>query len=593
MRVLTISLVVVAIIAACGGGSETDPVVAPTTAPLPSPTSAPVAIPTEVTSTPVSAPSVAVAPSPTATFVARPSATATTAPAAVASASSGPAPVLAETFASDVFNFSFNYPSNWTLDGSDEQIIAVTDPDGEIAVAVEIDILPSTENIRVYTDLALDSISQQFSGFKATSSSGTIVGELPGNVTLGELTTVDGTAKKIKMYTAVIASMGFRISMTGQEDTFVDVEPLFDAIVDSTRFPSGSFEPPPMEVSRELMSVGVNTIESEPIGIATVFEEDTPSLFAFLDINYLPIGSDIQFIWFKTDQNGVPIGTVDPITEETGNGGAFWSMFEPPETMPLGFYLVAVFQEEDLIAVMPFSVVIEDGAEFTDAQSYVDWSTFLLAVEDVEKAVYATTKALELDGSITEAYVNRAEAHTASCEIDSATADLSKALGLEPDNSVLLARRGTSHWFALDFGAALVDFNRAIGLNPNNAGYYNNRSLVQVANGRLDAAIADADKALELGPGNLGTLDSRGYAYLKSGQFRNAKQDYDTAINGGFEVSYTLLGGGLANAGLGENDLAREMLEQGLALVENESSTCLDPQITDLIALAKQKLATL
>ncbi len=590
MKVLSIGIAVVAIIAACTGGTDAEPVVAPTSAPLASPTSTPASATSSIPSTPLPTATVAVAPSPTATFVARPSATATATPQSATSTSSIPAPVLTGEFTSDVFNFSFNYPSNWTLDESDEQVIAITDPQGEVAFVVGIDILPSTQNIKAYTTLALDQFSQEPSTFEATSSSGTIVGELPGNVTIGELTSSGGTPTKIKIYTAVIASMGFTISMTGQGASFADVEPIFDAIVDTTKFPSGSFEPPPMVVSRELMSAGINASASEPVGVTTVFEEATPALFAFLDVDYLPIGTELQFIWFLTNRDGVPIDTIDPITVETGDDGAFWSTFEPLETIPLGFYFVGVFSEEALIAAMPFSVVTEDGAEFTDAQSYVDWGVFLIAIDEPVNAVYATTKALELDGKNTEAYVIRSEAYTTSCEIDSATADLSKALGLEPDNAVLLARRGTSHWYALDAVKALIDYNKAIGLDPDNAGYYNNRALIQMANDRLDAALADANRALELHPESLGTLDSRGYAYLKAGQFRNAKQDYDTAISGGFSVSYTLLGGGLANAGLGQIVLAREMLEQGLDLVEEDADTCQDPQITDLVKMAQDVL---
>ena len=381
--------------------------------------------------------------------------------------------------------------------------------------------------------------------------------------------------------------------MAGQDASFEEIEPLFDAIADSATFPSGSFEPPPLEVSREVMSTGIDRASSEPVGVATVFERATPKFYAFLNVEYLPVDTKLQFIWFVTDQIGVPIGSLDPVTAEAGDGGAFWSAFEPPEAMALGFYLVAVFIEENAIAILPFSVVIEDGAEFTDAQSYVDWSTFLLVADDPERAVYATTKALELDPTITEAYVNRAEAHTASCEFDSATADLSKALSLEPDNPVLLARRGTSHWFALDPDAALLDYNSAIELDDQNAGYVNNRSLVQVALGRFDAAIADAERALELAPGNLGIMDTRAYAFLKAGQFRNAKQDYDFVISAGLEIPHIFLGGGLANAALGENEAARDMLERGLALIEEEADECPDPQLTDLIQTARDTLASL
>jgi len=138
-----------------------------------------------------------------------------------------------------------------------------------------------------------------------------------------------------------------------------------------------------------------------------------------------------------------------------------------------------------------------------------------------------------------------------------------------------------------------VDFNNAILLDRNNAGYYNNRSLVQVALGRFDSAIADADQALALQPGSLGILDTRGYAYFKLGLFRNAKQDYDSLIDAGFEIPHVVLGLGLTNAALGDNQVARKLLEQGLALIEEEASSCLDPQIADLVQMAQTTLQTL
>ena len=502
-------------------------------------------------------------------------------------------PVQTTTFTSDIFDFPFGYPSTWTLDDSATQVITVTQAEGTSAVVVGIDILQSAQGIKDYTQLSLGLFQNEFPNFEVTSSIGTIVGQLPGQVTVGESVNADGTRTEFKIFTAVIGSMGFTLSMAGQDVSFGDVEPLFDAIADSATFPSGSFQPPAIEISREVMSTGINRVSSEPLGVAMVFEETTSAFYAFLDVDYLPIDTEVQFTWFRTDRNGVPTGLLDPVTAEAGKGGALWSTFEPPEAMPLGFYLVAVVREEELLAVMPFSVVIKDGVEFRDAQSYVDWSTFLLATDDPGKAVYAATKAIELDSTNTEAYINRADAHTTSCEIDSATADLSRALGLEPDNAVILARRGTSHWYALDPGAALTDYNSDIGLDGDNAGFYNNRSLIQVALGRFDAAIADAERDLALQPGSLGTMDSRGYAYLKAGQFRNAKQDYDLLINAGFEIPHVFLGGGLTNAAIGENEVARDRLERGLALVEEEAGMCLDPQITDLAQMAQDTLATL
>ena len=348
-----------------------------------------------------------------------------------------------------------------------------------------------------------------------------------------------------------------------------------------------------MLVLQELISSNLDLVDGAPTGVGTVFEETTPTLFAYLDIDYLPIDAELEFTWFRTDKNGIPIGLLGPTTQEENDQGSVWSRFAAPESIPLGFYFVAIFIDEELVAVIPFSVIIEDGAEFNEAQAYVDWSRFLLEIDNPVKAAYAATKALQLDATLTSAYINRAEAHTASCEIDNAITDLSKALGLDPRNAELYSRRGTSHWMALAPIAALIDLNKAIELKPENAIYYNNRSLIQIANGRLDAALSDVNIALNIEPGSLSTLDSRGYIFLKAGQYRNAKRDYNLAISSGYEDSYTLLGAGLAHAGLSDYESSRELLERGLVLFEEETNNCPDPQIIDLVQMAKDVLKTI
>ena len=500
-----------------------------------------------------------------------------------------------DTFVSEVFNFSFAYPSIWILDESNDQTITVKSPQGSVSVMVGIDILESAPGIKDYTRLALDHFKEEFSTYRTISSTGTIVGELPGYVTFGELNPAYETRTAVKIFTAVIGKMGFTLVMSSQDASLDSVEPLFDAIADSAKFPTGSFQPPSILVLRELISsdMDMDMVDGIQGGVGTVFEETTPALVAYLDIDYLPIDAELQFTWFRTDKNGTPIGLLGPITQGENGQGSVWSTFVAPEPFPLGFYLVAIFRGEELIAVMPFSVIVEDGAEFDEAQAYVDWSRFLLGIDSPVKAAYAATKALELDATLTAAYINRAEALTALCEIDKAITDLSKALGLDPGNAELYSRRGTSHWITLGPIAALIDLNKAIELESENAIYYNNRSLIQLANGRLDAALSDVNTALRLKPGSLNTLDSRGYIFLKAGQYRNAKQDYNLVINGGFEDSYTLLGAGLAHAGLGENDLARELLERGLALFAGKTDTCPDPQISDLVQMTKDVLKTI
>ena len=86
--------------------------------------------------------------------------------------------------------------------------------------------------------------------------------------------------------------------------------------------------------------------------------------------------------------------------------------------------------------------------------------------DDLETAIDAYTKAIELNPALAGAYNNRGNAKS----------NLSQ------------------------YQAALADYDRAIELNPAWAGAYTNRGLVKRDLGQYQAALADHDRAIELNP---------------------------------------------------------------------------------------------
>ena len=595
-------------IAACTDEPESEQTAAaePTPVPTAAPIAVPTAEPTQAPATPTPAP--APQPTPTPTFVARPVATATPVPPPpIPEPTPEPVAVLA-TFASEAFDFSFEYPESWRLREEGREITGNV-PGTSAEIAVSIHILTTPQTVHEYTDVVLESLEEEYPSFLVRSTAGRQVGEVPGLVNRAQSTTDAGTVTYFKIYTAAIGRVGVTFVLSGDEEDVQGAEAQFDALADSSRFPSGSLEIPEASIEKQAVGTGFSRGLQIITGENTVFEQDNEALFAAVEFELLPVDTEVEFLWVKVNY----AGRVERVLTSTASdieGEVHWSAYTPEDGLELGFYLVAILQDESFVAFLPFTVIIEEGAEFMDTLSYEDWAGFLLfVVRDPERAVYAATKAIELDPENVQAYVWRAEAYQQQCKIRPAIADHSQAVKLLADNPVTVATRGSAYWRAFDYDRALDDFTRALELvaalprdterqirraNLLEANYYNNRALIYTNKGQIGEALDDVARALELAPDSTHYLDTRAYAYLKGGRIAEAKEDYVTAINQGLEGTYTFLGLGLTQAALGENEEARANLERGLTLFEDDpSKACPDPQLGDLIAQANSTLATL
>lgn len=191
-----------------------------------------------------------------------------------------------------------------------------------------------------------------------------------------------------------------------------------------------------------------------------------------------------------------------------------------------------------------------------------------------------------------EAYTRHAGAHQVDGDLTKALADSQKAIELKPDDPELYYERGSINWHRLDYSQALLDMDQAIQLNPELDGVYNMRALIQASQGNYEEALASINRAMSIGsPTNASLLDTRGYIYLKMEQYDKAKADYEAIFDQDLRFPYALLGAGLTYSALGEADKAIEMLEEGLAGVEDTETP--DPQLADLISMAKKSLEEL
>ena len=117
---------------------------------------------------------------------------------------------------------------------------------------------------------------------------------------------------------------------------------------------------------------------------------------------------------------------------------------------------------------------------------------------DLEAAVDAYTKAIELDPTLAEAYNNRGNVKDDRGQPAAALADFDRAIELDPTLAVAYFNRGNVKRSLGRHDAAFADYDQAIELNPTLADAYYNRGNTKRSLGRISEARADYQQALVL-----------------------------------------------------------------------------------------------
>ena len=170
-------------------------------------------------------------------------------------------------------------------------------------------------------------------------------------------------------------------------------------------------------------------------------------------------------------------------------------------------------------------------------RAYEARALIYLHQKDYEKAIADLDRAIALDSTFVDAYLNRGTAHGLRGENERALHDFDAAVRFDSlDVRALIGRANV----ALQTGYlsnALTDLDRAAARAPNDPLIYANRGLVFFRLGNLARSIADYSRALSLDPGLVDAYFNRSMAYLRSGRADSAKQDVRRIQELGYRVS--------------------------------------------------------
>ncbi|RKU38795.1 hypothetical protein C6496_04635 [Candidatus Poribacteria bacterium] len=155
---------------------------------------------------------------------------------------------------------------------------------------------------------------------------------------------------------------------------------------------------------------------------------------------------------------------------------------------------------------------------------------FMVMLDQLEEALKAYSRAIELTPNNANAYNNRGVVRGKRSEYDLAITDFDTALELKPDYAEVYSNRGIAYIKKGELNRAVQDYIKAIELKPDHAEAYNNRGNAYIAKGECDLAIKDCNKAIQLKTDYAEAYYNRGTAYSKKNEIDLAIKDFRKAI---------------------------------------------------------------
>jgi tetratricopeptide (TPR) repeat protein len=207
-----------------------------------------------------------------------------------------------------------------------------------------------------------------------------------------------------------------------------------------------------------------------------------------------------------------------------------------PDTAPpySGRGLIKVSRGDLAGAVADYSRAIEVNSTYRDA--YINRAIAYVKMHEYEKSIADRRRAIELDprnpGTYLE-YGYMGEAFQRLNQNDSAYAYFDRALELNPGYSDALNNRGVLKMWRGDVAGAVADFSRTIAQNASHRGAYANRATAYAKMREYEKSIADSRRAIELEPGNPNNYleyGSMGVTFQQLGRNDSAYVCFDRAI---------------------------------------------------------------
>jgi len=165
------------------------------------------------------------------------------------------------------------------------------------------------------------------------------------------------------------------------------------------------------------------------------------------------------------------------------------------------------------------------------AEDYLKQSQSLLMKRDLEGAIAAVDKAIELKDDYADAYVHRSSLRMMKGDISTALADLDRALLINTDLTAAYITRGHLRMITGDIKGALSDLDNAIARGQRSDDIFSSRGAMKLMTDDPKGALSDFNVAISMAPKRIGHYLGRASARERLGDQAGAIVDYDYVID--------------------------------------------------------------
>jgi len=213
----------------------------------------------------------------------------------------------------------------------------------------------------------------------------------------------------------------------------------------------------------------------------------------------------------------------------------------------IGLYL-GLFTQHSIATVNYLRVWKNNKMLYTDLLSkdstvsvaYNNRGITYLEEEELDKAIYDFTKAIEFEPNMYFAYNNRGAVYMKKQMYQEALADFQNALRISPNDMKAQYNLSRCHLLMKNYHEGLRNYDRLIEQHPEMAKAWNDRGKIKNDLTLFSDALYDLNKAIELDSNLYEAYNNRGISKASLGDYEGALSDFNKSmdINADFAEAY-------------------------------------------------------
>ena len=205
-----------------------------------------------------------------------------------------------------------------------------------------------------------------------------------------------------------------------------------------------------------------------------------------------------------------------------------------------GIALVLNKQYGEAVAVLENTLVVIRGNENTSenpteiadlkVQSHYNLGLAYYHSSQIEKAIAAYQKAIQLEPTFAEAYGGLGVIYWRTGNLDAAIRHCQKAIKIAPKNIEFHQNLTRIYWQKGMYDAAAVGYRIILELNPSDENALHHLGLILLSKQEYDDAVSYFQKVLQINPESALTHGALGVAYYKLGETHLAIQEFQEVL---------------------------------------------------------------